>query len=63
MSTRCLPPIEIGKKFFPAFDNIFHVYLMNGLQKMQNDGFLKIHFICFEMHMERPDKSENTFGI
>jgi hypothetical protein len=25
--------------------------------------FFKIHFICFEIHMDRPDKSENTFGI
>ena len=26
-------------------------------------AFLKIHFICFEMDMDRPDKYENTFGI
>ena len=24
--------------------------------------FFKINFICFEMHMDRPIKSENTFG-
>ena len=26
-------------------------------------AFFKIHFTCFEMHMDRPDKSENIFGI
>ena len=26
-------------------------------------AFFKIHFICFEMHMDRPDKSENMFGF
>ena len=25
--------------------------------------FFKIHIIRFEMHMDRPDKSENIFGI
>ena len=34
------------------------------MQKKKNhDGFFKIHFIHIEMHMDRPDKSENTFGI
>ena len=26
-------------------------------------NFLKIFFIRFEMHMDRPDKSENIFGL
>ena len=25
--------LEIGKKVLDSFDNVFHVYLMNGLQK------------------------------
>ena len=28
-----------------------------------HDDFFKIHFIRFEMHMDRPDKSEDTFGF
>ena len=58
--------IEIDKKFFLAFDNVFHVYLMRGLQKNEkwffSVAFFLIHFIRFEIHMDRPDKSENTFG-
>ena len=61
------PKIEIGKKFFPVFNNVFHVYLMSGFQKYANIffftmAFFKIHFICFEMHIDRPDESENIFG-
>ena len=33
------PKIEIGKKFFPVFNNVFHVYLMSGLQKYANIFF------------------------
>ena len=34
------------------------------MQKKKNHGgFFKIHFIHFEMHMDRLDKSENTFGM
>ena len=25
-------------------------------------AFFYIHFICFEMHMDKPDKSENILG-
>jgi hypothetical protein len=38
---------------------------MSGLkiyEKKITVSFFKIHFIRFEMHMERPDKSENIFG-
>ena len=31
--------IEIGKKVLQTFDNIFHVYLMNGLQKYPKKNF------------------------
>ena len=53
---------------FGAFDNVFHVYLMNGLQKnaKKKSGWLfdfEInHIFCFKMHMDRPDKSENILG-
>ena len=59
------PSIEISKKFFRTFDNVFHVYLMKRLKKNANFffmvAFFLIHFIRFEM--DRPDKPENTFGI
>ena len=35
MYTMCFYSIEIAKRVFVIFDNIFHVYLMSGLQKMQ----------------------------
>ena len=58
--------IEIAKKVYVTFDNVFHAYLMSGLKKYANFfftvAFFKIHFIRFEMHMDRPDKSENIFG-
>ncbi len=34
----------------------------NANKKNHCGVFLKIHFIHFEMHMDRPDKSENIFG-
>ena len=38
-------------------------FLLNILfQKISKNTYL-IHIICFEMHMDRPDKSENIFGI
>jgi hypothetical protein len=41
---------------------------MNGLQKKNLKKksrwlFEIIHIIRFEMHMDRPDKSENIYGI
>jgi hypothetical protein len=41
---------------------------MNGLQKKNKKKksrwlFEIIHIIRFEMHMDRPDKSENIYGI
>jgi hypothetical protein len=41
---------------------------MSGLQKYEKKKksralFEIIHIIGFEMHMDRPDKSENIFGI
>jgi hypothetical protein len=40
---------------------------MSGLQKYSKKkiimAFLKIHFIRFEMYVDRPDESENTLGI
>jgi hypothetical protein len=40
---------------------------MSGLKKYAkkkfHGGFFLIHFIRFEMHMDRPDKSENILGI
>ena len=48
------------------FDTIFHNYLMSGLKKYAifffMVAFFLIHFVRFEMHMDRPDKSENIFG-
>ena len=32
-------------------------------KKKIHSGLFLIHFICFEMHMDRRDKSENIFGI
>ena len=61
--------MEIPQKVFGAFDNVFHDYSMSGLQKKCKKKrisqwlFEIIHIICFEMHMDRPDKSEDTFGI
>ena len=53
--------IEIAKKVFVIFDNVFHAYLMSGLKKnaifFSQWLFLKIHFIRFEMQMDSPDKS------
>ena len=37
--------LEIGKKVLGAFDNIFHVYLMNGLQKYQKKIFFHGGFL------------------
>ena len=37
--TVCFQSIEIGKKFFLTFDNVFHVYLMSGLQKNAKKKF------------------------
>ena len=38
-------------------------FLLNILfQKISKNTYL-IHIICFEMHMDRPDKSDNIFGI
>jgi hypothetical protein len=41
---------------------------MRGLQKNEKKIILAVafflnHFIRFEMHKDRPDKSENIFGI
>ena len=41
--------------------------MMSGLKKYAKNFFFHgnsflIHFIRFEMHMDRPDKSENIFG-
>ena len=46
------------KKFLDSFDNVFHVYLMNGLQKYIKKKksrwlFEIIHIIRFEMRMDR----------
>ena len=49
----------MAKKFFVTFDNVFHV-LMSGLKKYAK---IFIHFIGFEMHMDRLDKSENILGF
>ena len=35
----------------------------NEKEKISGWLFFLIHFIRFEMHMDRPDKSENVFGI
>ena len=58
--------MEIPKKVFAAFDNIFHVHLMSGLQKNAKNKFSLwlfeiIQIIGFEMHMDRQDKSEKVF--
>ena len=48
--------LEIGKKVLHSFDNVFHVYLMNGLQKYKKKIsrwlFEIIHIIRFEMRMD-----------
>ena len=51
------------QKVFGAFYNVFNVDLMSRLQKNKNSRclFEIIHIIRFEMHMARPDKSENSF--
>ena len=36
--------LEIGKKVLHLFDNVFHVYLMNGLQKYQKKFFFTMAF-------------------
>ena len=36
-----LVSIEIGKKVLHTFDNVFHIYLINGLQKYKKSGFLR----------------------
>ena len=56
----------VAKKVFVTFDNDFHAYLMSGLKKYAKIitvAFFRIHFIHFEMHMDRLDKFENIFGI
>ena len=58
--------IEIAKKVFLAFDNVFHVYLFDEwikkiCKKKFHSGFFFFFFICYEMHMDRPDKFENIF--
>ena len=35
---------EIGKKVLHLFDNVFHVYLMNGLQKYKKKKFFTVAF-------------------
>ena len=35
----------------------------NAKKKILAVAFFYIHFIRFEMHMDRSDKSENIFGI
>ena len=37
--------IEIGKKVLQAFDNVFHVYLMSGLQKYAKKYFFTMAFL------------------
>ena len=32
-------------------------------KKISAVAFFKIHYISFEMDMDKPDKSENIFGI
>ena len=46
--------LKIGKKVLGSFDNIFHVYLMNGLQKYKKKKISRwlfeiIHIIRFEI--------------
>ena len=36
--------LEIGKKVLHIFDNVFHVYLMNGLQKYQKKKNFTVAF-------------------
>ena len=44
-----------------CFSCLLDEWIANICKKKFQDAFLKI--LCFEMHMDRPDKSENTFGI
>ena len=39
-----LKSFEIGKKVLHSFDNVFHVYLMNKLQKYQKKFFFTVAF-------------------
>ena len=36
--------IEIAKKVFPTFDNVFHAYLMRGLKKYAKKIFFTVAF-------------------
>ena len=54
LSTVGIQSLEIGKKVLGSFDNLFHVYLMNGLQKYIKHFFSLqlfqiIHIIHFEI--------------
>ena len=55
------------KKVLDSFDNVFHVYSMNGLQRYQKKNFTVAfwdnpHYPFWDVHGES-DKSENIFGI
>ena len=58
--------MEMGKVFV-TFDNIFHVSLMSGLKKYAKKKFHSGIFFKSTLSilrcMDRPDKSENIFGI
>ena len=46
----------IAKKFFPAFNNVFHVYLMYGLQRYEKKFKVRLwdnpHYLFFKMHFK-----------
>ena len=44
LSTVGIQSLEIGKKVLGHFDNVFHVYLMNGLQKYQKKKIFTVAF-------------------
>ena len=44
LDTVGIQSLEIGKKVLDSFDNVFHVYLMNGLQKYQKKNFFTVAF-------------------
>ena len=59
----------MGKKFFPAFDNVFHVYLMGRLQTLQKKKISRwlfeiIHIIriiaMYKGKMSIEDLASNT---
>ena len=60
--------MEMGKVFV-TFDNIFHVSLMSGLKKYAKKKKNSQWLLFFKSTlsilrcMDRPDKSENIFGI